>query len=147
MTNCSLNSGTNGLSVAGDFVLDPNWSGSANFEVSMSNSGSRRGDTFTRPTAAAWHFYTFVLDRVTPVNAVYVDGATKTLTTETHTAVTGNFANATLNIMSRTISTLFGAGTLQEYRLSKSLRSLDWHTTNFNNQNSPSSFISVGAEN
>src|SRR6266853_1846894 len=52
--------GTNGLSVAGDFVLDPNWSGSANFEVSMSNSGSRRGDTFARPTAAAWHFYTFV---------------------------------------------------------------------------------------
>jgi hypothetical protein len=138
---------SNGLNQAGGFIIDPNWSGTANFDVGMSSAGARWGDTFTRPTAAAWHYYTINLDRGTPLNSAFVDGVNKTMTTETHGTITGNFANSTLYFMSRTASTLFGAGSMQEARLSGTARGLNWHITENNNQSNPGAFSTIGAQN
>ncbi len=72
-------------------------------------------DTFTRPSAAAWHHYLFVMNRATPSNAAWVDGVSQTLTAGTHFAGSyGNFGNLTLNIMCRNGTTLFGKGRLAE---------------------------------
>jgi F0F1-type ATP synthase membrane subunit c/vacuolar-type H+-ATPase subunit K len=45
---------------------------------------------------------------------VYVDGAAVSITKGSSGTGAGNFANSTLNFMSRNGSSLFGAGTLDE---------------------------------
>lgn len=68
-------------------------------------------DSFTKPTAGAWHHWAIVMDRATPANKVYCDGVLLTNTTVTHAAATyGNFANDALNLMCRNGASLFGGG-------------------------------------
>lgn len=121
------------------FLIDPN-QGSGGFAVGFSKpSGSPYWlDQFTRPTAGVWHHYAITMDRSTPVNLAYVDGASVTLSTFSHNGVGsfGNFDNSTLYFMSRAASTLFGAGSMDEVKLSTILRSANWIATEFANQNS-----------
>jgi hypothetical protein len=143
--------GTPNYTVNNGFVSDPNFSGSTGFVLGTGKTtgGTTWIDKFTRPSAGVWHYYSFVLNRTTPVNIAYVDGgAPQSLTTVSHTAsALGNFDNTTLSFMSRTTSTLFAAGSLQEVRISTTTRTQDWSTTNFNNQSAPASFSTIGAEN
>src|SRR6266540_2486853 len=76
-----------------------------------------------------------------------VDGSLQTLTTATHTASSmGNFSNSSLYFMSRAASSLNAAGTLDEVRLSTIERSASWTATEYNNQSSPGTFITMGNE-
>ncbi len=109
-------------STNGSFIIDPN-SNSASTVVGKwgfamangSGAGGFWGDGFTRPSAAAWHHYVLIMNRATPANVAYLDGALQTLTAGTHGAVTyGNFANSTLNVMCRNQASLFGAGRMAE---------------------------------
>ena len=59
----------------------------------------------------------------------------------------GNFSNSSLYFMSRAASALNAAGTLDEVRLSTIERNAGWVTTEYNNQSSPGTFITVGTEN
>jgi hypothetical protein len=78
---------------------------------------------------------------------VYVDGSLQTLTTGTRTASgLGNFSNSSLYFMSRAASALNAAGTLDEVRLSTIERTPNWVATEYNNQNSPGTFITIGSE-
>ena len=106
---------------AGGFLVDPNApEEGGKFGVAIGTGASRNNVFFTRPSAGAWHYYTFVIDtsaagesEITP----YVDGEPVTYTkTESRTGA-GNFANSTLNFMSRNASALFGAGSLDEVAL------------------------------
>src|SRR5439155_3566357 len=101
-----------------------------------------------RPSTGTWHLVHLVLDRSGPTNKVYVDGSLQTITTGTRTASgLGNFSNSSLYFMSRAASALNAAGTLDEVRLSTMERNAGWVTTEYNNQNSPGTFITTGSEN
>jgi hypothetical protein len=95
------------------FLIDPN--SGAVFVAGMSSPGGFWVDQFARPSAAAWHLYTFVFDRTTPANKVWVDGISQSLTVTSHSTFGGgNFDNATLFLMSRNAASLFGAGRMAE---------------------------------
>jgi hypothetical protein len=135
---------------AGGFIADWNSSsfGGGKFETGMGN-GNRTywTDLFTRPAAATWHLVHLVFNRSGPTDKVYVDGSLQTLTTGTHTASgMGNFSNSSLYFMSRAASALNAAGTLDEVRLSTIERNAGWVTTEYNNQSSPGTFITMGSE-
>lgn len=76
---------------------------------------------FTRPSLAAWHQFTFCLNRgggANQITAVYVDGVSQSLTYDfTDTTGTGGFGNYAWNFMSRNGTTFFGAGRLDDVRL------------------------------
>ena len=62
----------------------------------------------------------------------------------THTyATTDAVVNIGREVDGTTISYMIG--TIDEVRISNSARSVAWITTEYNNQNSPSSFYSVGS--
>lgn len=65
--------------------------------------------TFPRPAAAEWHHIVLVLTMNGALKA-YVDGKEVTTTQRESHEQTGNFANSTLNVMSRNGASLFGAG-------------------------------------
>jgi hypothetical protein len=58
----------------------------------------------------------------------------------------GNFSNSSLYFMSRAASALNAAGTLDEVRLSTMERNPNWVATEYNNENSPGTFITIGSE-
>lgn len=101
------------------FIVDPNSTAPVNglIQIGFTKAAPVAAwvDGFARPSAAAWHHYMLVMNRATPANFAWVDGAPQTLTTGTHTAGTyGNFINSTLNLMSRNKASLFGAGRMAE---------------------------------
>jgi four helix bundle protein len=117
---------TNNYNSKNGFFVDPNASGvggcaSNKFSVSMSKSNNTFWeDCFTRPSAGAWHHYVVVFNRSTPANTVYVDGVAQSLSTVLHnSSAMGNFDNSTLYFMSRGLSSLNTAGSLDEVRVYK----------------------------
>ncbi len=102
----------------GGFLINPNSStSSSRFEVALGRNGSRNSAYFTRPSANAWHHYAIVMNTAAAAAQqilVYVDGAPVSIVKGASGTGAGNFANSTLNFMSRNGSSLFGAGTLDE---------------------------------
>ena len=143
----------NSNSYDGGFAINPNSSGGAGaaggfFDVATSDgSGDYSVGTFTRPSVAAWHFYSFTIDRSTPSHQIdqgmYLDGVNQTVQFGSSTSGINNFPNSTLYLMSRAGSSLLGTGILDELRLSNTRRSAAWIATEYNNQSSPTSFYSV----
>lgn len=104
-------------STAGGFIFDPNDSrGAAAFGMG-NGGGSFWVDSFTRPSAGAWHHYLLTFDRATPANAAWVDGSSQSLTTITHGVLAGNFTKDWLVFMSRAGTSLFGLGRMAEVGL------------------------------
>lgn len=69
------------------------------FDVAMTkgSGGAFWEDQIPRPSTGAWHHIMITHDRTVPVNAVWVDGASQSLTTVSHTSNTySTFADATL---------------------------------------------------
>lgn len=133
----------------GGFLIDPNSSagGGGNAAIGSGNGGTYWMNNFPRFSTATWHKLDVVLDRNVPVNKVYVDGVLQTLTAGNQNLAPGTgFANSLFYFMSRNASSLFGAGTLDEVRLSSVERSASWVTTQFNNESSPSTFMTMGSE-
>jgi concanavalin A-like lectin/glucanase superfamily protein/uncharacterized protein DUF2341 len=135
---------------AGGFIADWNSSslGGEKFETGMGKGDfSYWTDLFTRPSVATWHLVHLVFNRSGSTNKVYVDGSLQTLTTGAHSASgMGNFSNSSLYFMSRAASALNAAGTLDEVRVSTIERNPNWVATEYNNQNSPGTFITMGSE-
>ncbi len=102
----------------GAFVINPNsTTSSSRFEVALGRNGSRNNVYFTRPSAGVWHHYAFVLNTTAIASQQilpYVDGQAVSFVKGSSGTGAGNFANSTLNFMSRNGSSLFGAGTLDE---------------------------------
>jgi hypothetical protein len=123
--------------------------GGGKFEMGMGNGDSTYWtDLFGRPSAGTWHLIHLVFNRSGSTNKAYVDGSLQTLTTGTRSASgMGNFSNSSLYFMSRAASALNAAGTLDEVRLSTIERNANWVATEYNNQSSPGTFITIGSEN
>jgi PKD repeat protein len=107
----------------GGFLVDPNapqFGGT--FGVGLGTNTTRNTVFFERPSTGEWHHYAFVMDTALPAAQQiipYVDGKTVAFQkTDTGTGA-GNFANSTLNFMSRSASGLFGAGGLDEVAIFK----------------------------
>jgi YD repeat-containing protein len=102
----------------GGFLVDPNAPQlGGSFGVGIGAGASRNTVFFARPTAGQWHHYAFVLDANAPAAqqiTPYVDGKAVTYTKLDNGTGAGNFANSTLNFMSRAGSALFGSGDLDE---------------------------------
>jgi hypothetical protein len=135
---------------SGGFVADWNSSsfGGGKFETGMGNGDyTYWTDLFTRPAAGTWHLIHLVFERSGSTNKAYVDGSLQTLTIGARTAFgMGNFSNSSLYFMSRAASSLNAAGTLDEVRLSTIERNANWVATEYNNQSSPGTFITMGSE-
>ena len=133
----------------GGFIIDPNGASfPGNVEIDLKGNSGYNGKTISRPSANAWHYYTVVFDTSQPASSeltIYLDGSQPSATLHLNANSTNNFANSTLYFMSRNNSTLFGAGTLDELRVSNTTRSPGWIATEYNNQNSPSTFYTVSS--
>ncbi len=105
----------------GGFLVDPNaGEEGGEFAVGIGVGESRNNVYFARPSAGAWHHYAFVIDTNAPAASEitpYVDGQPVPYTKLASGTGAGNFANSTLNFMSRGGTSLFGAGTLDEVAL------------------------------
>jgi PKD repeat protein len=105
----------------GGFLINPNSSTSGSrFEVALGRGTSRNSAYFTRPSAGAWHHYAIVMSTTAAAAQqilVYVDGQPVSVVKGSSGTGAGNFANSTLNFMSRNGSSLYGAGTLDEVAL------------------------------
>ncbi len=100
----------------GGFIVDPN-SSYGSFAVGLGIGSSRNIALFARPSAGAWHHYAFVLDTMAPAAeqvVPYVDGKPVAYTKAENGAGAPAFANATLTLMSRAGTALFGAGDLDD---------------------------------
>lgn len=117
------------------YYFDPNHSGGS-FEVALRDNTGYRQERFTRPSAAAWHHYVFVLDRRTATHdfIVYVDGSVVSTTTGlTSSTGTDSHATAKLYLMSRGGTSIFGAGRMDDFRIYKGVLDLDEVTYLYNN--------------
>ena len=118
--------------------------------VWAAGNGTRNGGKFTRPSAGV-HYVVFTYDTTLGaalnVNA-YVDGVAQTITqTFSDNTASANFGNYIVHLMAQSDETVFWPATyLDEVRLSSSIRSADWITAEYNNQNSPGTFITMGSE-
>jgi PKD repeat protein len=105
-------------SVAGGFLIDPNApQEGGKFGVGIGNGSARNNVFFTRPSAGQWHHYAFVFDTSAAASEEikpYVDGQPVAFTKTASGTGAGNFANSSLNFMSRGGNSLFGAGALDE---------------------------------
>jgi PKD repeat protein len=103
---------------SGGFIVDPDApQENGKFGVGIGVDSSRNNAFFARPSAGVWHHYAFVFDtsapgaqQITP----YVDGQPVTYTKTASGTGGSNFANSTLNFMSRGGVELKGRGTLDE---------------------------------
>lgn len=92
-----------------------------------------------------WHLYSGVYDAATQNWNIYVDGS---LLGACPAATGSGFANKsilTIGARQKGAGQNFFGGLIDEVRVSNSARSADWLSTEYNNQNSPNSFASVGA--
>jgi len=102
----------------GGFLIDPNapeFNGT--FGVGIGRGASRNAVYFQRPSPGVWHYYAFVLNGAAPATseiAPYVDGKPVSFQVGSAGTGAGSFAKATLFLMSRSGTSLFGAGTLDE---------------------------------
>jgi Concanavalin A-like lectin/glucanases superfamily/Domain of unknown function (DUF2341) len=114
------------------------------------NSGLHNGGKFTRPSAGVHHVvFTYDTTLGTALNGqAYVDGVAQTITpTFSDNLASANFGNYVLHLMAQSDETVFWPATyLDEVRLSSAIRSAAWITTEYNNQSSPGTFITMGSE-
>lgn len=79
--------------------------------------------------------------------AIYVDGVSQTLIADIPNTIEKNTANtASFNIGSINDGATYFTGAINEVRISNIARSADWIRTEYNNQNSPSMFYTIGSE-
>jgi hypothetical protein len=89
----------------------------------------------------AWHHVAVTVSGATL--AIYVDGAA---TTSTYTGSLTMVASPTLLMGKHPSANLYLNGSLDEIQVDSVARSADWITAEYNNQNSPSTFYTMGSE-
>lgn len=120
--------------VNGAIQIDPNSSACPQkFAFATHTSGGFIEQSFTPPSAGAWHSYLFViLMGVAGTNfKAYVDGSSVTTNVcVAYISGAGNFGNYTFNLMSRNSTTLWNAGSMSEFAIWKADESANASTLN-----------------
>lgn len=102
------------------FLIDPDESGSGQFQVGVKGDVGYNQVNFTRPSAGVWHNYAFILNKgaaATTEVIPYVDGLAISYSKPTSAENTNNFGSSTLYAMSRAGSSLFGGGLLDDLHI------------------------------
>jgi len=112
------------------------------FGVSSSGSTGRVSSSVV-VSDNTWHQVVGTFDTNINTLKIYIDG----LLNKTNSSVTDNLTANTDNLLigSRSGASPF-PGSMDEIRISNSVRSADWIATEYNNQNSPSTFYTIGGE-
>lgn len=97
---------------------------------------------------SSWHYLVYTFNDAGNSQQVYVDGvADGSATTEsTSPYYTGGGTNTFTGTHGNANTGMDCSGTIDEVRVSNSVRSAGWILTEYNNQNSPSTFYSIGGE-
>ncbi len=97
--------------------------------------------------AGAWHYFVYTFDDAGNVQKFYIDGLLKGTTTNTSSITySGQGSNTKIGTHGNGNTNFDFDGSIDEVRVSNSSRSTGWILTEYNNQNSPSTFYSVGSE-
>jgi hypothetical protein len=131
-----------------DRTLNIGTDGRAHFAV-WDGSAARQVQGGTNLADGNWHFLVGTYSNVSDVLTLYVDGAAASSMSG---VLSAEVSNGWWRVGSYHASdNTFGAngyfpGTVDEVRVANTVRSAGWVTTNYNNQNNPFTFSSVGAE-
>ncbi len=99
----------------------------------------------THLTAGTWAYW---CDAVTAANniAFYLNGAAQTLSSSPNSYYSNDANYRVIGARHSTSYSRFWNGAVDEVRISNIVRSASWLSTEYNNQQSPSSFYTVGSE-
>jgi hypothetical protein len=122
------------------------WSDS-NLYWDFGNATNTQGRTTTSYAAylSAWTHIALVFDDATDFHAIYLNGAL----IQSHTHSSSSTAGKTPLSIGNSwdgISAKYIKGKVDEFRISNIARSAGWILADYNNQNSPSTFYTVGSE-
>lgn len=126
------------------FALD----GVLRFEFSDSG-GTYRGDTCvdtTTLTMGTWYYVVVTYDDTNNQCKFYVNGNLSSTDSTTYTLNTSTTNSFHIGAELFTTPTAVWTGGIDEVRISNAVRSAGWIATEYNNQNSPSTFYSIGAK-
>lgn len=120
--------------------------------IRFDRMGSGAPATFlmTVPTPDVWHLLTVAYDSGSITNrpVMYIDGVAQTVSPLGSGTGTPN-SNTSPYLIGNNLSTggtRVWAGSLDEFTIADTLRSADWVTTQYNSENSPSTFYSVSSQ-
>jgi hypothetical protein len=102
-------------------------------------------DTGTTVTAAAWHYMVLTINAAGTVGTAYLDGTSLGTHTFPSAANTPTLMTA-IGCSDYASANREFYGSLDELRVSNSIRNADWIATDYASQNSPATFYSVGSQ-
>lgn len=136
---------TASASVNQGFFVDPNAAGGT-FQILHAGNLGNTTRGFVRPSAAAWHHYSFIIDMTGTANGeitAFLDGAAWQPSAITNANNTANFPSSTLNVMCRNGASLFGAGKMAHLAIYKKRLAATRVNAHFNAARSPRPFLRV----
>ena len=107
-------------------------------------SGWRGVTSSTNYDDTGWHYLVFTIDGVAHTQTIYVDGVQKGQVTNTQPIVYSGLGTNTFIGRHGNGNAYYFKGSIDEIRVSTSVRSAGWIATEYNNQFSPSTFYIVG---
>lgn len=94
-----------------------------------------------------WHYVVYTFDNTTHSQKLYVDGVQKASTSSTAAPVyIGGGSNTFIGKHGNGNTNMDFNGNIDEVRVSNASRSVGWVQTEYNNQNSPSTFYSIASQ-
>jgi len=112
------------------------------FRLWVGNGTMGSANSNTTYTDTDWHYLVGVINNGT--NYLYVDGVLQTDTDSTTLAESGNVAH--IGRQYYNYNQRFWHGNIDEVRISSTARDACWIETEYNNQNTPATFYSIGPE-
>jgi hypothetical protein len=128
------------------FVESPSVASTYEF---LSNHNPGFGDwAFPKPSVDVFHYIVVAYDASSNSNdpTARVDKVDQTITRVAAPTGSPNGGTEAYNIGNRLTNDRNWDGDIDEFRIADVIRSNDWTDTEYNNQNSPSSFLSLGTE-
>jgi hypothetical protein len=116
--------------------------------ITTTGNGGEQGPVITvTPSTGSWTHWSVVIDNTASTMTIYRNGASYA-TASSVSLRPSNLEASTANYFGRS---QYGAdhyidAKFDEFRISSSVRTAGWITTSYNNQNTPSSFYSIGSE-
>ena len=99
----------------------------------------------TNYNGTGWHYLVYTIDGVAHTQTIYVDGMQKGQTTNTQAISYSGLGTNTFIGKHGNASAYYFNGSIDEVRVSASVRSAGWIATEYNNQSSPSTFYTVSS--
>lgn len=112
------------------------------------NPSEQQVSSTTSTGTGAWHHFAVTIDATANTGVLYYDGAANATNTAGVTLDPNTLGTNNANYFGRSQYNADEGlyGNFDEFRISNTTRSAGWIATSYNNQNTPSSFYTVGSE-